>query len=392
MIPRVKVNYRLTSLIAALKVAIRGMDAKKDLVDGLRSLFGFSKILLTPSGRAGLYFILRALDKSRVLIPAYTCKAVVEAALLAGKEIVYIKSEDGGFNMDPEDIAAHINSDSVIVATHQFGIPCNISRIVEIARSSGAIVIEDAAASFGTRINGRLTGTFADVAFFSFDSTKTIHVPLKGGFVMTNRYDLYERIVQIYQSEILAMPIAVGIKYFLSGLAYLILENHLLYKLFHLLNFQFRGRFTADNSDIDLTFSAFYRFDMSQWQAYLAWVQITNLHSIEKARKDQYAGYRDQLERCHSLLLPPEDSRSEWVCTRFPVRVRNSKMDFYNRSVRHGVDMAFSFTFIAAPTDFLYEHRVAGQVLDLPYYFKLKLSEMDEVVRVCRLVDSEREK
>jgi len=392
MIPRVKVNYSLLSLIAALKAAVCGIDAKKNLIDGLRSLFGFSCILLTPSGRAGLYFILRALDKSRVLVPAYTCKAVVEAALLAGKEVVYIKSEDDGFNMDSEDIAAHVDNDSVVVATHQFGIPCKISRIVDIARSCGAFVIEDAAASFGTRIDGRLTGTFADAAFFSFDSTKTIHVPLKGGFVMTNRNDLYERIVQIYRDEILAMPVSVGVKYFLSGLAYLMLENQLLYKVFHLLNFQIRGRFTADSPDIDLKLSAFYRFDMSQWQAYLAWQQISNLHSIVKARKEQYADYRHRLKGCQSLLLPPEDSRCEWVCTRFPVRVRNDKMEFYMRSVRHGVDMAFSFTFIVAPEDFLYEHHVARQVLDLPYYFKLKLSEMDEVIRVCRLVDSEREK
>jgi dTDP-4-amino-4,6-dideoxygalactose transaminase len=392
MIPRVKVNYGLGSLIAALRASMSDIDTRGNLEAELQSLFGTPHVLLTPSGRAGLYFILRAIEKSRVLVPAYTCKAVVEAALMAGKEVVYVKSEADGFNMDANDVAANADENCVIVATHQFGIPCDIARIMEIARSCGALVIEDAAASFGSRINGRLTGTFSDAAFFSFDSTKTVNVPLKGGFILTAQLDLHERIKRIYREDIHPMPPMIAMKCFLSGLAYLLLKNHLIYRVFHLLNFDLRGRFTAESQEMDLSLSMFYSYDMSHWQAYLAWDQIKKREVIFKFRRDQFAAYRQRLKGCDSFLLPPEDRNGEWVCTRFPIRVLHHKMDFYKATARYGVDMAFSFTFIAASQNFVYEHRVAGQVLDLPYYLKLTPAERDKVVSICRRVDCERER
>lgn len=390
MIPRVKVNYNQADLIDAFRARSAGWDARNRLRAELESIYGTKHVLLTPSGRAGLYLILRAVDKHRVLVPAYTCKAVVEAAKMAGKEVIFIKSEPGGFNMDAGEVAANVDADSAIVATHQFGIPCDIEQIMKAARSCGAFVIEDAAAAFGSRINGRLTGTFSDAAFFSFDSTKTINVPLKGGFVLTAQADLYERIKTIYTNTIHPMPLKVGIKCLLSGFAYLLLEHPSMYRVFHWLNFSLRGRFTADNPDLDMSQSMFYRYDVTQWQAFLALEQIRKRETIFKSRQDHYAAYQKGLKGCTSFLLPPQDRKGEWVCTRFPIRVLSNKMDFYEASVRHGVDMAFSFTFIAAPRNFVDDHLIAGQVLDLPFYWKLKPAERDTVIRVCRLIDYER--
>ena len=41
----------------------------------------------------------------RVVVPTYTCKAVAEAALLAGKEVLYAEVEPDGFNMTAEALA-----------------------------------------------------------------------------------------------------------------------------------------------------------------------------------------------------------------------------------------------------------------------------------------------
>ena len=391
MIPRTKVNYSLKDITFALCGTLR-RDARHHnrlLVGQLCDLFGAPHIALMPSGRAGLYFILRALEQPRVIIPAYTCKAVVEAATMAGKEVLYVETERGGFNMDPQDVRTKADANSIIIATHQFGIPCDIERIMEIARHCGAIVIEDAAASFGSRHNHRLTGTFGDAAFFSFDSTKIINVPLKGGFILIKRKDLFDRIGKLVEHDIQPMPWHVQINYLLGGFIYLLLENHLLYRVFHTLNFVWRGRFTADTQKLNLKLTDYYQYAMTDWQAGLAAMQLTRCEDIFQSRRALYQTYWHDLQNCQSFQLPPQDKAGQWVCTRFPIRVRGDKLAFYRDSYRRGVDMAFSFTFIASPSTFVESHRLAQSVLDIPYYFKLKNSELKKVVNVLQTTTME---
>jgi len=80
VIPRTKVNYRLLDLVAAIFIRERGYELRKHLVSRLSELFSTPHILLTASGRSALYVVLSCLPQQKLLIPAYTCKAVVEAA------------------------------------------------------------------------------------------------------------------------------------------------------------------------------------------------------------------------------------------------------------------------------------------------------------------------
>lgn len=217
MIPRTKVNYTLANLSRALFVRERPSNYKSELVLWLRRYFERDNILLTPSGRGGMYFILRALLQPKVLVPAYTCAAVVEAAQLAGKEVVFVECERDGFNMCVQALAQVIDADSVVIATHQFGIPCEIESIKTMCEKHGAILVEDAAASFGTRANGTLTGVFGDVAFFSFDSAKVINVPVKGGFVLAKDPRIFQRIEEVYLAEIRSASVLKKIEWILKA-------------------------------------------------------------------------------------------------------------------------------------------------------------------------------
>ena len=167
MIPRTKVNYRLSDVLRACFVSERDDRRRQELSRHLGELLDNGQVVLTASGRGALYILLSCLPHRRVLVPAYTCKAVVEAARLAGKELLFKESENNGFNMTSDSIQAELDGETVLLATHQFGFPCDIHRMVDAARARGAFVIEDAAASLGTRIRGRLTGTFGDAAFFA---------------------------------------------------------------------------------------------------------------------------------------------------------------------------------------------------------------------------------
>jgi len=386
MIPRTKVNYSFSQILRSLFIRNGGNTCRARLILGLSEFLGIKHIILTPSGRSALYILLRALPQKRVVVPAYTCKAVVESALLARKEVEYVEVNPQDFNMDLSLLESVIDSSTIVIATHQFGIPCDIRNICEISSKRGAIVIEDVAAAFGTKVGGRLVGTFATSSFYSFDSTKLINVPLKSGFLATNDSDLYERASEIARETLRPMSTLRRFSLLAQAFVLLAVENPLFYRCFHKLHFEWRGRFTADSPELNIELTDFYMNEMAEWQAYLACIQLESLDLVIKKRQKVYAELYAGLQDCPSIELPPPDQHQEWSCIRFPIRVRGDKMAFYREATRKGLDFAFSFTYIAAPEHMRKSHSIADAVLDLPFYSKLTDKELAKTISIVRSI------
>lgn len=387
MIPRTKVNYRLSNLAKAAWASERSQAARLELVHLLAEAMECPNILLSASGRGSLYTLLMCLPHRRVLVPAYTCKAVVEAVSLAGKQIEFVESERDGFNMDATALAGRVDADSIVIATHQFGIPCDVHKIIEHARRVGAFVIEDAAASLGTRINGQLTGTFGDAAFFSFDTTKLVNVPLKGGFLVAQDAALLARCNAFQQAQTQAMPAVRKFGYLLMGAALVVIEHPWLYRLFHNIKFNWRGRFTDDCAEFSPQLGPFYTNTLAEWQAEILLPQIKGLENLVATRRRLYAAYCEQLAESRGFSLPRCDESSQWAPIRFPIQVKGDKLAFYHQAARKGVDFAFSFTFLASPAEFVRAHQTAAAVLDIPFYDRLTDAEFDQVVKILKEVD-----
>jgi dTDP-4-amino-4,6-dideoxygalactose transaminase len=356
------------------------------LSDKLSAMFSAKHIQLTPSGRSALYLLLCAMPQRKVVVPAYTCKAVVEAALLSRKQVVYVEVNQSDFNMRAGDLERTVDPDSVVIATHQFGIPCDIERICAACDRLGAVVIEDVAAALGTKIKGRLAGTFGAASFYSFDSTKLINVPLKAGFISTNDCTLYESVREVARQTLRPMNPLKKWSLLTQAAVLLALENHIVYRLFHKAIFEWRGRFTADSPIINRTMNDFYTIEMSEWQAFLAITQLDQIEQIVKERRRIYRALHDGLRECKGIELPPYDFGGEWAPIRFPIRTKCDKMAFYRAATREGVDFAFSFTFIAAPEEMKTSHAIAKTILDLPFYSKLTENETRKTVEVVSML------
>jgi len=387
VIPRTKVGYRLADLVRALVTSERKSAFRTRLTESIASMFGTPNIVLTASGRGALYVLLSVLPQRKVLVPAYTCKAVIEAARFAGKEVVFGESEGEGFNMAPESLVGLLDADTVVVATHQFGIPCAIARTLELVRAAGSYVVEDAAASLGTRVDGKLTGTFGDAAIFSFDSTKLVNVPLKGGFLLVRDAAVLERCKAFAERATQAMPLARKLRYLALGAALLAIEHPAAYRLFHNVKFRWRRRFTDDHAGLANELDPFYTDRLAEWQARILLPQLGRVDDTIALRRRIYAGYLERLRGAVGYTLPAEDVRGEWAPIRFPIRARGDKMELYRRAVERGVDFAFSFTFIASPAAFRRSHALADSVLDLPFYERLSERELEQVAAVLKRID-----
>ena len=106
-IPVIRVNYTIKQLIKAAFVGSRSNKYQELLMKSIGTYFSTENVLLTSSGRDALYQIIRRVPKSKVLVPAYTCDVVVDACLLAGKEVVFSHIDGDNLNMrEPYDIEA----------------------------------------------------------------------------------------------------------------------------------------------------------------------------------------------------------------------------------------------------------------------------------------------
>jgi dTDP-4-amino-4,6-dideoxygalactose transaminase len=83
---------------------------------------------------------------------------------------------------------------AAVIAVHLYGCPVAMPELIEVARRDGLRVIEDCAQSHGARFSGRQTGTFGDVAAFSFYPTKNVAALGDGGLVATRDRQLAERL------------------------------------------------------------------------------------------------------------------------------------------------------------------------------------------------------
>lgn len=395
MVPRTAANFTLAELAGALLATREDGTERARLRSKVARALEVDDVALVPSGRAGLYAILAAAPEiTRVVVPAYTCNAVTEAAKLAGKPVAYVDIEPGGFNVAPEAVARVVKKGDAYVATHQFGFPCDIEATVDVCRERGVFVIEDAAASLGTRVSGKLTGTFGDAGFYSFDIGKLVTVPLKGGAVVARDPAFLARVRAANDDATAPMPPAVKAR--LLGLAGVLVgvRGPRRYRAFHTVQFR-GGKFTAETGEIASERGLFYRWRMADWQAAIAARQIDRLDALVARRRALYRAYRDALAGVRHIALPPEDAGGEWAPIRFPIRVRTSdarggKLAFYREAARRGVDMAFSFTFLVAPKEHTNAHALADAVLDIPFYDGLTDRERDAIVATLLTLDQER--
>ncbi len=133
------------------------------------------------------------LQGHRVFCSDMTFDASINPVAYEDGEAVFIDTEPGTWNMDPEALEkafALYPEVKLIVAAHLYGTPGRMEEIRAIARRHGALIVEDAAESLGAqyKLNGEWveTGTLGDYNCISFNGNKII-TGSTGGMFLTDR-------------------------------------------------------------------------------------------------------------------------------------------------------------------------------------------------------------
>lgn len=160
--------------------------------DEIADLIGRKCAVALSSGTAALHLAIRlaaeklygipkighgSLEGKKVFCSDMTFDATLNGVIYENGEPVFIDTEYESWNMNPVALekAFDIYPDvKLIVVAHLYGTPGQIDRIREIANEHGALIIEDAAESFGATFDGKQTGCFGDFSIISFNGNKII--------------------------------------------------------------------------------------------------------------------------------------------------------------------------------------------------------------------------
>ena len=131
------------------------------------------------------------LKGKKVFCSDLTFDASVNPVTYEDGEAIFIDTEQDTWNMDPVALekAFSLYPDvKLIVLAHLYGTPGKMDEILEIAKKHNALIIEDAAESFGASYKGKETGTFGNYNAISFNGNKII-TGSSGGMFLTDSKD-----------------------------------------------------------------------------------------------------------------------------------------------------------------------------------------------------------
>lgn len=143
------------------------------------------QVVALSAGTAAIHLglIMLGVEKGdEVICQSFTFAASANPVVYQGATPVFVDSEPGTYNMDPQlleeaikdRIAKTGKKPKAIIPVYLYGMPARIDEILEVAKRYEIPVLEDAAEGFGSVYKGQVCGTFGDYGVMSFNGNKMI--------------------------------------------------------------------------------------------------------------------------------------------------------------------------------------------------------------------------
>lgn len=159
-------------------------------------LIGTKRCLAVVNGTNALNAALSQFEigwGDEVLVTPYTFIASVSCIVFNGAIPVFVDVDPETFQMDPEKIEAKITPNTkAIIPVHILGLPCDMDRIMKIAKKHNLLVVEDACQAWLAEINHKKVGSFGNAGCFSFQNSKNIPMG-EGGAIVSDDDEFMDR-------------------------------------------------------------------------------------------------------------------------------------------------------------------------------------------------------
>jgi dTDP-4-amino-4,6-dideoxygalactose transaminase len=214
-IPILDLRPQYESLKSEIHEAITRVLERGDFIMGeevrlfeqeVAAYLGVKHAIGMNSGTDALFIGLRALGieaGDEVITTSFSFFATAEAICHVGATPVFVDIDERTFNLDPNLLEAAITEKTkAIIPVHLYGRPCEMGKIMAIAKKYNLLVLEDCAQSFGAKYMGdcstcdkqcdsslyagQYTGAIGHAGAFSFFPSKNLGAYGDGGMLTTN--------------------------------------------------------------------------------------------------------------------------------------------------------------------------------------------------------------
>ena len=344
---------------------------KLDLFEQRFKKFTKSKYAVGVSNAtAALYLSLKALgikENDEVIIPDLTFAATANSVLQTGATPVLADIDEETLNISAESIIKNINRKTrAIIPVHLAGTPCDMQKIMRIARSNSLKVVEDCAHGIGTSYNKKHVGNFGNVGCFSFYPTKNL-TTIEGGMVITNE-----------------KKIADFIK---------LARNHGISR--SLMSRYSTGKpWEYDIKDIG------YNYRLDEIRSALGISQLQKVMILNKKRLTAFLYYNKGLKNIHGLITPNEKFIRNNSCHLYIIRItadaKISRDELFYNLQKKGIGSSVHYKPLHEFTLFKKKgilrrslsvsKKIYKEILSLPMYPQLTRSNQDYVIKSIKSI------
>jgi CDP-6-deoxy-D-xylo-4-hexulose-3-dehydrase len=132
-----------------------------------------------------------------VLLSGFSFPTTIACFGLCGFEVHLVDTEPDGFNLDPNKLREELDErTAAVVVTHFLGFPARLEEIATFAKTSGAILVQDACETMNLRVDGRILYEYGDIVTHSFYHPHHLS-SFGGGAVVVNETGLHDHVQSV---------------------------------------------------------------------------------------------------------------------------------------------------------------------------------------------------
>lgn len=309
----------------------------------------------TSNGTTALHTAVMALGIGKgdeVITSPLSFVASSNCLLYVGAKPVFVDIDSKTYNINPDLIEEKITGKTrAILPVHLYGQPCDMDKIMRIAKKYNLLVIEDASQAHGAEFKGKKIGSFGNASCFSFYPTKNI-TTAEGGITLTNSNETYQKCKLI--------------------------RNHGQIEVYYhkILGFNFR---------------------MTEIQAAIGIEQLKKLDKWNKMRIENAKFLTDNLKNIDGLITPYIDSKVKHVFHQYTIRVQKmSNTEVSKKLEKKGIQTKIYYP-IPIHKQTVYKElgydysipeaeRAAKEILSIPVHPGLTKEDLERIVQELKKI------
>ncbi len=268
-----------------------------ELEQKLCELTGANYAVVCSNGTAALH--IAALSASvgegdEVITTPITFAASANCALYCGARPVFVDINPETYNIDPQKVEEAITPRTkAVVAVDYTGQSVDLAPLLKICKEHNLTLIEDGAHVIGTKYNGQMNGSIADMTMFSFHPVKTV-TGGEGGVILTNEEALYKKL--------------------------LLFRSHGITRDVEQMRHEPEGPWYYEQVELG------YNYRMTDMQAALIISQLDKLPMFIRRRKEIVAKYNEAFSNMPELFVQREIPESDTTRHLYILRIVSEKL------------------------------------------------------------------